>query len=111
MNNNNVDEEEDHPVSGDERDWTPDFHWLTDNLAVGGCFPVERAADLARSHGIRAIVDLREEECDDAQRLAGAGIDFLHLPTTDQLAPPREWLDRGVAFAQQHMKRGNRVLI
>src|SRR5438270_3603047 len=111
MCNNKVEEEEDHPVSGEELDWAPDFHWLTENLAVGGCFPVERSAELAQSHAIRAVVDLREEECDDADLLASAGIDFLHLPTTDQLAPPRAWLDRGVEFAQQHIKRGNRVLI
>ena len=72
---------------------------------------MERAVELARTHAIRAIVDLREEECDDAEFLASAGIDFLHLPTTDQFAPPRERLDRGVEFAQQHMRRGNRVLI
>ena len=33
-------------------------HWLTEHLAVGGCFPM-RARDAARqAHGIGAIVDL-----------------------------------------------------
>jgi predicted protein tyrosine phosphatase len=91
--------------------WEPDLHWLTDLLAVGGCFPMERARELAREHGIRSIIDLRGEACDDAELLSREGIEFLHLPTTDQMGPSREWLERGVEFAGQQMRRGNRVLI
>jgi len=91
--------------------WEPNLHWLTDMLAVGGCFPIERAPELARAHGIRAIVDLREEDCDDAELLSREGIEFLHLPTTDQMGPSREWLQQGVEFTQQQIRRGNRVLI
>ena len=88
-----------------------DFHWLTDQLAVGACFPIERASNLADVHGIGAVIDLREEDCDDEERLRTAGIDFLHLPTTDQMSPADAMLERGVDFAQGHMTRGNRVLI
>jgi predicted protein tyrosine phosphatase len=98
-------------LSENSQAWSPDLHWLTDVVAVGGCFPVERAAELAATHGIRAIVDLREEDCDDAERLAAAGIDFLHLPTPDLNAASISMIDRGVAFARAHIDRGERVLI
>ncbi len=88
-----------------------DFHWLTDHLAVGGCPPVEQVADLATSYCIGAVIDLREEDCDDEPLLRGAGIDFLHLPTTDQMSPDQAMLERGVEFARDHIGRGNRVLI
>jgi hypothetical protein len=91
--------------------WQPDFDWLTDELAVGGRFPMPRAVDLARDHSVRAIVDLREEDCDDASLLAASGIAFMHLPTTDMFGCATDTLDRGVAFARGHIDRGERVLI
>lgn len=97
-----------HDVSGT---WAPDFHWLTDRLAVGACFPIERAAELAEAHSIRAVIDLREEDCDDEEVLRAAGIDFLHLPTVDQMSPDATVLEEGVRFARGHIDQGNRVLI
>jgi predicted protein tyrosine phosphatase len=91
--------------------WQPDFHWLTERLAVGGCFPMERAGELAERHGIGAIVDLRLEDCDDEERLRAVGIDFLHLPTPDLEAATPQMLDQGVAFAARHLDHGRRVLI
>jgi protein-tyrosine phosphatase len=88
-----------------------DFHWLTDRLAVGAAFPMAHAERLADEHAIGAVIDLREEDCDDEQRLRAAGIDFLHLPTPDQFSPADEMLERGVEFARDHIGRGNRVLI
>jgi predicted protein tyrosine phosphatase len=93
------------------RDWRADLHWLSDELAVGGCFPMDRAADLAREHRIRAIVDLRREDCDDVSKLRAAGIDFLHLPTPDLEPATSEMLERGVAFARKYMERGECVFI
>jgi len=99
-------------ISPDDQDaWTPDFHWLTDELAVGGCFPIERAADLAEVHRIRAVVDLREEGCDDEARLKAAGIEFLHLPTPDMEPAALGRLERGVAFATERIESGEKVLI
>ena len=92
-------------------EWQPDFSWLTDGLAVGGCFPIDRAVHMADAHGIRAVVDLRQEACDDEQLLRSAGIDFLHLPTPDLHAAPIAMLDRGVEFAKTHLDGGEKVLI
>ena len=92
-------------------EWRPNFRWLTETLAVGGCFPIERADELAREHAVGAIVDLRQEDCDDHVRLRAAGIDFLHLPTPDLHPTSVGMLDRGVDFVSEHIRQGNKVLI
>ena len=63
--------------------WQPNLTWLTDHLAVGGSFPVEHAEVLATVHGVRAVVDLRTEACDDEAVLRRYNVTFLHLPTED----------------------------
>lgn len=85
--------------------------WLTEQLAVSGCFAAEAVAALADVHEVAAVVDLREEDCDDERMLRDAGIAFLHLPTPDLQPASVDDLDRGVAFAREHMRRGERVLI
>jgi protein-tyrosine phosphatase len=88
-----------------------DVSWLTDRLAVSGCFAADCVARLAGAHRIAAIVDLREEDCDDEQALARNGIAFLHLPTPDMLPVSQPMLDEGVCFALSHIDAGRRVLI
>jgi hypothetical protein len=100
-----------HPDDPRSSAWTPDFHWVMDGLAVGGCFPIEQAAQLADEHRIAAVVDLRGEDCDNAALLAEHGIDFLHLPTPDMLPAPVAVLDRGLDFVNRHLGGGRRVLI
>jgi len=94
-----------------ERAWRADVSWLTAHLAVGGCFPIEQAAHLAQAYRIDAIIDLREEDCDDEAALRQAGLAFLHLPTPDLQPSTVPMLDRGVRFARGHLDRGKRVLI
>ena len=91
--------------------WTPDFHWLTNSLAVGGCFPIERARELSAEHGIGAVIDLRSEDRDDEDALWREEIQLLHLPTPDLEAANVEALDRGVRFARERMEAGAKVLI
>jgi protein-tyrosine phosphatase len=92
-------------------DWSPDLHWLTDQLAVGGCFPMERSSELAGVHGIHAVIDLREEACDNEAVLEHAGIELLHLPTPDLYAARHQHLEEGVAFARDHLERGHKILV
>jgi len=105
------DDEEDRSGGGGADEWTPDLHWLTEHVAVGACFPMARAARLAREHGIAAVVDLREEDRDDEPRLRAAGIALLHLPTPDLEPASPEMLDRGVAFVAERVRRDEKVLI
>ncbi len=91
--------------------WQPNLTFVTDRLAIGGSFPVEAAERLAREHAIRAVVDLRDEACDDEAELARHGLAFLHLPTLDHHAVAQAMLDEGAAFVGRHLDRGERVLI
>lgn len=100
--------EDDEEASGS---WTPDFHWVTDGVAIGGCFPGDRAAELATAYGIRGVVDLRAEESDDETSLRRAGIEFLHLPAPDMEPARHEQLEAGVAFVREHLALGGKVLI
>jgi protein-tyrosine phosphatase len=85
--------------------------WITDHLALGGCFPIQAAADLARAHAIRRVVDLREEECDDAVALRRHGIVLLHLPTADRCAVAPGPLRRGVEWVRRSLRDSHRVLV
>jgi hypothetical protein len=66
--------------------------WITPKLAVGGAFNTAEVPRLRRM-GIGAVVDCREEACDDAEALDRQGIAFLHLPTPDNHQLTQESLD------------------
>lgn len=91
--------------------WTPNLTWITPRLAVGGSFPAERTGHLARDLGVRAVVDLRREACDDAAVLQRHGLAFLHLPTEDHGAVSQPMLCTGVAFTNRYLDQDERVLI
>jgi protein-tyrosine phosphatase len=88
-----------------------DLSWITDTLAIGGSFPPFHAAALAREHQVAAVVDLRDEACDDAQLLAKHRIELLHLPTIDHAPIPPSMLALGTAFVSAHLTAGRRVLV
>jgi protein-tyrosine phosphatase len=89
----------------------PNFSWITPQLAIGGRLPAEQPGDLLHAHDIRAVVDLRIEACDDEAELTRHGIAFLSLPTEDHAAVSQDMLDEGVAFANRHLDRNERVLV
>lgn len=91
--------------------WQPNLSWITDELAIGGSFPQERAAELALTHDVRGVIDLRVEACDDERLLRSHGMTFLHLPTEDVCAVSLAMLRDGVRFANRHLDRAERVLI
>jgi hypothetical protein len=99
------------PFEATDGRWEPEFDWLSAHVAVGGCFPIDRAAELAEAYNIRAIVDLRQEDRDDEALLREAGIDFLHLPTRDLEPASSAMLDAGVEFVRRHVDNGECVLI
>ena len=90
---------------------SPNFTWIAPELAVGGSFPESLAEALAREHGIRAVVDLRREACDDEALLQRHGVVLLHLPTDDLCAVSQPMLDEGAGFVTERLTRGERVLI
>jgi len=88
-----------------------DLSWITEQLAISRCFPSDHVARLSAAHRISAVVDLREEDCDDEEALADSDIAFLHLPTPDMMPVGQQSLDDGVAFVRGHIDAGRRVLI
>jgi predicted protein tyrosine phosphatase len=85
--------------------------WITPQLAVGGRYPMEAATHLARALGVRHVVDVRVEDCDDERVLREHGITLLHLPTQDMRALQRRMIHDGVAWVRARLAEGHRVLI
>mgnify|MGYP001181191676 CR=1 FL=1 len=71
-----------------------DLSWITPNIAISGSVPTRKHNQLMHA-GIKAIVDLREEDVDDAVSLASHGIDFHHIPVKNYHAPSQEELQDG----------------
>lgn len=88
-----------------------DLSWVTAQLAVGGRFPLEAAEHLARELGVRHVVDLRVEACDDEEVLREHGIELLHLPTRDACGVSLPMLDEGVAWVNDRLDRGLNVYV
>jgi protein-tyrosine phosphatase len=88
-----------------------ELSWITKQLAVGGCFPIAAARELAEDHGIAAVIDMRKEARDDEAVLARHGLVLLHLPTLDLRAVAPEMLRDGVEFAARFLERGQRVYV
>lgn len=78
---------------------------------MGGAFSCEAIPALVAEHALDAVVDLRDEACDDAAALAAAGVDFLHLPTPDAQAVSQADLARGVDYVHAQRLAGANVLV
>src|SRR5690606_34616755 len=87
-----------------------DLSWVAPHLAVGAAFwPVQ--IDELRDCGVRRVVDLRAERCDDAVLLARHNIELLHLPTPDLCALDAGVIDAGVAWVAGGLERGLATLV
>jgi predicted protein tyrosine phosphatase len=91
--------------------WVPNLSWIQPDLAVGGSFPAEQTACLAREHGVGAVVDLRSEACDEAEALGACGLRFLHLPTPDMTGVSQPMLETAVSFVRDAARDGLRSLV
>ena len=85
--------------------------WVTPQLALGGRFELDACEHLVEALGIRYVVDVRVECCDDEEELRRHGIQLLHLPTVDTRAVSQEMLDDGVAWVNQRLDLGHKVYV
>ncbi len=83
---------------------------VTPRLAVGGAFRTRDIRHL-KQRGVTAVVDCRLEAHDDAQALAAAGIQFLHLPTLDRHGFAHSQLREGVEWVLEQISHGGRALM
>ncbi|WP_426749638.1 protein-tyrosine phosphatase family protein [Myxococcus sp. Y35] len=98
-------------MRGHSRTWELNLDAMTPALCVGGRYPMEAAAYLAGHLGIRSVVDVRVEDCDDERVLRRHGITLLHLPTQDTCAIRLPMLLDGVAWVRSRLQRQEKVLI
>lgn len=79
-------------------------------LFVGGAV---RPVDYPRLQalGITAVVDLRAERQDDAERLRALGIEYLNLPAPDHFAPRQAQLAEGARWMQERVEAGGSVYV
>ncbi|MGH2461851.1 MAG: protein-tyrosine phosphatase family protein [Chloroflexota bacterium] len=89
---------------------SPDFTWVADDLAIGSQVMSDEWL-LVGAAGVGAIVDCRAEASDPADLLASLGIAFLHLPTRDCGDFNPEQVREGVAWVEQRLAEGRRVLV
>ena len=88
----------------------PDLSWITSGLCVSGTLH-RRHFKALREIGLRAIVDLREEDQDDEELLGTFDIRLLHLPTPDHCAPTQEQLAIGSEWVADQLANGRSTLI
>ena len=85
--------------------------WITDNLAVGQAPMSYADLDAIREEGIDAIVNLCGEFCDLHELEAGRGFEVYYLPIADECAPDLVEMDKGLAWLDEAIYLGKKVLI
>lgn len=85
--------------------------WVTDQLAVG-CAPMSHAQlDSIREQGVDAIINLCGEFCDLHDIERAAGFEVHYLPLNDEEAPELTELEKALAWMDEAIYLGKKVLI
>ncbi|WP_321402965.1 dual specificity protein phosphatase family protein [Maridesulfovibrio sp.] len=85
--------------------------WITDQLAVG-CAPMSHAQlDSLLAQGIDGIVNLCGEFCDLHEIEQEAGFEVYYLPVEDEEAPGLVELEKGLAWLDEAIYLGKKVLV
>ncbi len=85
--------------------------WVTDHLAVGHApMSYEQLASL-REQGVNAILNLCAEFCDLHSVEAEQGFEVYYMPVPDEEAPQLEELDKALAWLDEAIYLGKKVLI
>lgn len=85
--------------------------WLTKNLAVGHAPMSYDELDSMREQGIDAIVNLCGEYSDLHEIEQQAGFDVFWLPIPDEHAPKMEEMEKGLAWLDEAIYLGKKVLV
>jgi len=88
-----------------------DLTWVTDNLAVGAAPMSYSDLDTIRAEGIDAIINLCGEFCDLHELEQGSGFEVYYLPIEDERAPDMEEMEKGLAWLDEALYLGKRVLV
>ena len=85
--------------------------WVTDSLAVGHAPMSVAECDSLHEQGIDAIMNLCAEYCDLHEIEAKQGFEVYYLPVPDEESPELEELERGLAWLDEAIYLGKKVLI
>jgi len=85
--------------------------WVTDHLAVGPAPMSYLALDSLREQGVRAILNLCAEFTDLHDIEAASGFEVYHLPIPDEEAPDLAELEKALAWLDEAIYLGKKVLI
>lgn len=85
--------------------------WITNNLAVGHAPMSYAELEEIREQGIDAIVNLCEEFCDLHELEENSGFEVFYLPITDEKAPKMEEMEEALAWMDEAMYLGKKVLV
>jgi atypical dual specificity phosphatase len=87
------------------------FSEVTPELWLGGAPGYRRDYDLLVENGISASLNIRAERADDTGFYERHGIAHLRLEVPDIAIPDEESLDRGVAWIDEQVAAGRKVLV
>jgi protein-tyrosine phosphatase len=85
--------------------------WVTDHLGVGPAPMSYAALDSLREQGVGAILNLCGEFTDLHDIEAKQGFEVYHLPTDDEEAPDLAELEKALAWLDEAIYLGKKVLI
>lgn len=85
--------------------------WVTEHLAVGGAPMSHVQLDSLRSQGVTAILNLCGEFCDLHEIETAAGFEVHYLPIPDECAPDMAALETALAWLDESVYLGKKVLI
>ena len=85
--------------------------WVTPYIATGRAPKSYDDLDILREQGIVAILNLCGEFCDLHQLEEGAGFEVFWLPTPDETAPSMKEMEEGLAWLDEAVYLGKKVLI
>ena len=90
-----------------QRRW---WDWIDDDVLLGALPLAMHVSDLQKL-GIRAVINTCREYCGPLDAYQRAGIEQLHLPTTDFTPPAFEDVARGVEFIRKNIGSGRKVYV
>jgi protein-tyrosine phosphatase len=85
--------------------------WVTPDLAVGYAPMSYDELDSIKTQGINAIVNLCAEFCDLHEIEESSGFEVYYLPIWDETAPDMEEMEKGLAWLDEAIYLGKKVLI
>ncbi|MBU1404091.1 MAG: dual specificity protein phosphatase family protein [Proteobacteria bacterium] len=85
--------------------------WITSQLAVGYAPMSYAELDRIKEMGIDAIVNLCGEFCDLHELEAESGFEVYYLPIPDEGAPDLEAMEQGLAWLDEAIYLGKKILV